>query len=93
MATSFNIGRRLPRARRAVPGLLFAPLALLATVTAAQTNQIASTAKPTFEGPRLSIAEKEKDFGLVTRGEVLEATFTLKNIGSQPLKVLRVKPG
>ena len=27
------------------------------------------------------------------RGEVLEATHILENIGSEPLKILRVKPG
>ena len=93
MATSFNIGWRSGQARRAASGLLFALFALLSTVTAAQTNQVVSTAKPAFEGPRMRILEMEKDFGVVTRGEVLEATHILENIGSEPLKILRVKPG
>jgi len=93
MATSFNIGGSTRRARRAVPGLLFAPFALLAAVTAAQSNPIVATSKPAHEGPRLSIPENEKDFGVVIRGEVLEATFDLQNIGNETLKVLRVKPG
>jgi hypothetical protein len=93
MATSFNIGGGAGRARRAVPGLLFAPLALLAAVTAAQTDPTAPNSKPVFEGPRLAIAEKEQDFGLVMRGEVLEATFELQNVGTEPLKILHVKPG
>ena len=93
MATSFNIGGGAGRARSAVPGLLFAPLALLAAFTAAQTKPTVSNSKPVFEGPRLSIPEKEQDFGLVLRGEVLEATFELQNVGTEPLKILRVKPG
>ncbi len=93
MATSFNIGWRTGRARRTVSGLLFAPFVLLATVTAAQTNQVVSTAKPEFDGPRMRILEMEKDFGVVLRGEVLEAIHILENIGSEPLKILRVKPG
>ncbi len=93
MATPFNIGGRASRARRVVSGLFFAPFVLLATVTAAQTNQVVSTAKPAFEGPRMRILEMEKDFGVVIRGEVLEATYIVENIGSQPLRILRVKPG
>jgi len=41
----------------------------------------------------LAIEEKEQDFGVVRRGKLLEATFTLRNVGSEPLKILRVKPG
>ena len=93
MATSFNIGGRPGRARRAVPGLLLAPFALFAAVSAAQTGQPTQVAEPMFKGPRLSIPEDEQDFGLVTRGEVIEATFELRNVGSEPLKILRVKPG
>ena len=93
MATPFNIGGRTDRARGAVSGLFFALLALFSSVVAAQTNQIASTAKPAFEGPRMRILEMEKDFGVVIRGEVLEATYIVENIGSQPLRILRVKPG
>jgi len=92
MATSFNtdnIGGPTGRARRAVSGLLFALLALLAAVTAAQD----STSQPAYQGPRLAIPEKEIDFGVVKRGKLLEATFTLHNVGTEPLKILRVKPG
>ena len=93
MVTSLNIGWRAGRAPLALSCLLFAPFALLATLTAAQTNQVVSTAKPAFEGPRMRIPEMEKDFGVVLRGEVLEAIHILENIGSEPLKILRVKPG
>ena len=93
MAISFNIGGPTARARRAVPGLLLAPFALLAAVGAAPAGQSAQASEPMFKGPRLSIPENEQDFGLVTRGEVIEATFELRNVGSEPLKILRVKPG
>jgi hypothetical protein len=89
MTTLSNIGRPAGRARGAVAGLLFAPFALLVSVSAAQTGDF----EPMFDGPRLSIEVNEKDFGLVTRGEVIEASFDLKNLGSEPLKILRVKPG
>ena len=87
MTTLLNIGRLAARARRPASGWLFAPLALLVAVTVAQTNE------PAYDGPRLAIPEKEKDFGTVIRGEKLEATFELHNVGNEPLKILRVKPG
>jgi hypothetical protein len=93
MALSLNIGCRPGRAPRALSGLIFAPLALLASIATAQTSQITSTVKPVSEGPRLRILELEKDFGVVTRGQILEATHILENIGGQPLRILRVKPG
>ena len=93
MATLSNIGSPAGRARGAVAGLLFAPFALLVSVSSAQTGQVQPDFEPMFDGPRLSIEVNEKDFGLVTRGEVIEASFDLKNLGSEPLKILRVKPG
>jgi len=88
-----NIGGCRGHARRAALGLLFGPFVLLGGLTAAQTHQIVETSKPAFEGPRLSIPVKEKEFGVVTRGESIEATFELKNVGTEPLKILHVKPG
>ena len=96
MISSFdtvNIGGCHGRARRAALGLLFGPFVLLAGLAAAQTHQIVETTKPEFEGPRLSIPIKEKEFGVVTRGESIEATFELKNVGTEPLRILHVKPG
>ncbi len=49
MATSFNIGGHSVGARRAAWGLLFAPLALLAAPTPAQTNQIVETARASLK--------------------------------------------
>ena len=92
MATLFNIGRHAGRARGALAGLLFAFFALV-PVSDAQTSQAQAGSEPMFDGPRLSIPVNEKDFGLVTRGEVIEASFDLVNLGNEPLKILRVKPG
>ncbi len=90
MATLFNIGRSGGRARRSPIGGLFAFLALstvLVGTLAAQADP------PVFDGPRLAIEVRERDFGQVNRGTIVEAEFELKNIGSEPLKVLQVKPG
>jgi hypothetical protein len=90
MTTSLpNIGRRCGGAR----GLLLALTGLLAVPAAAQTQQAVSTEKPMFEGPRIRVVEMEKEFGTVTRGEVLEAKYSIENVGSEPLRILRVKPG
>ena len=94
MTTSFlNIGRRSGSARQPTRTLLFALAGLLAVPAAAQTQQPVSTEKPLYQGPRIRVLEKEKEFGTVTRGEVLEAKYRIENVGSEPLKILRVKPG
>lgn len=87
MATSFNIGRPTGGARQAALWGVFATVAMLLVAG------VAPASEPLYDGPRLAIPEKEQDFGLVTRGEILEATFELHNVGSEPLKILRVKPG
>jgi len=89
----FNIGRRSGGAHRRLPGRFLALVGLLAGTVAAQTEPAVSTPEPQFEGPRIRIVEMEKEFGTVTRGELLEATYRVENIGSEPLRILRVKPG
>lgn len=42
--------------------------------------------------PKLSIDRPEIDLGIVYRGAVKKATFTLKNIGNEPLKILQMVP-
>ncbi len=89
MATLTNIGGPPGRARWAGFGWLLASLPFFGVVgtVAAQTET------PVFDGPRMAIEVREKDFGTVTRGEILEATFEVKSVGSEPLKILQVKPG
>lgn len=42
--------------------------------------------------PKLAIDKPEIDLGVVWRGTVKKATFTIKNIGSEPLKILQMVP-
>lgn len=89
----FNIGRPPTGARRAVVAGFLTAFALLGPLGSAQVNQQPASQKPQFEGPRIRIQQTEKDFGMVTRGEVLAAEFVLENIGSEPLRILQAKPG
>lgn len=78
-----NIG-----SRRRFAQSLFAVAALLLTVGAPIT-----LAQQTATGPKLELLVKDLDFGEVTRGQIVEASFELKNVGDEPLNVVRVKPG
>lgn len=42
--------------------------------------------------PKLSLDRPEIDLGVVYRGAVKKASFTLKNIGNEPLKILQMVP-
>ena len=44
-------------------------------------------------GPRLEVESEKFDLGQVNRGASVEAQFKLKNVGSEPLRILKVKPG
>jgi len=46
----------------------------------------------TFTPPTLEVGESTHDWGTVLQGELVEHTFTLKNIGGAPLIVSRIKP-
>ena len=43
--------------------------------------------------PRLQVDEETVDVGEVPKGETRTATFRLRNVGGETLKILRVKPG
>ena len=76
---------RWPYALSAVRRLLTAVLAL-GTVVAA-----AADAPPS--GPRVKFDAVEQNLGDVARGEDAVATFTYRNVGDAPLKILSAKPG
>ena len=44
-------------------------------------------------GPKLQIDEPNFDWGTVVRGAVIEHTFTIKNVGDEPLKIRTVRSG
>ena len=49
--------------------------------------------KPLPSGPRLEFESTEVELGTIDRGEVSTARFTVRNLGDQPLRIVRVKPG
>jgi len=44
------------------------------------------------DAPDIEIAEPIHDFGAIPQLEVIEHTFTIKNVGQQPLNILEVNP-
>jgi len=82
-----NIGSRWRAAQ-----LLLSALALTLSfgAPAALAQQ---AAQQTAKGPKLELLVRELDFGDITRGQTVEASFELKNVGDEPLKVVKVKPG
>jgi hypothetical protein len=44
-------------------------------------------------GPRLEFESEEIDLGDLDRGQVVTARFTARNVGDQPVRIQRVKPG
>jgi len=65
--------------------------ALLAFAPAAALAQAPKAAAPAA-APKLVLPEEKKDFGTVPKGEVIHATFVLKNEGKADLHVTDVKP-
>lgn len=43
--------------------------------------------------PRLEIEQDSLDLGEVHRGDPVEATFVVRNVGGETLRILSVKPG
>lgn len=50
------------------------------------TKKMSETAND-IKGPRISVAEKYHDFGIIDEGEKIKHTFTFKNIGTSQLEV------
>lgn len=42
--------------------------------------------------PRISLDKSDIDLGVIYRGNTKKASFTIKNVGDQPLKILQVVP-
>lgn len=53
---------------------------------------ITLTATVAMSQPKLSIDKQEIDLGIVYRGAVKKASFSIKNIGNEPLKILQMVP-
>jgi hypothetical protein len=73
--------------KRSFAATLVLALSILVPAAMAQEKP-AETAK----APRLSFVEPLKDFGTVPKGEVLEWTFEIRNIGNSDLQIFAAKP-
>ena len=64
---------------------------VLMTAAVAATAQEAA---PAADAPKpvIDVAEKIKDFGVVAKGDKLNAVFVVKNAGSVPLEITQVRP-
>ncbi len=74
--------------KRIFSTLLVLSLALTAPFAVAQ-EKAADAAK----GPRLTIVEPIKDFGVVPKGQKLDWSFEIRNTGTSDLEILAAKPG
>ena len=71
----------------AVPAVRRLVLAFLIPIT------VAAAADPPAPGPRLKFDAVEVNLGEIVRGQDAVATFTYRNVGDAPLKILSAKPG
>jgi hypothetical protein len=85
VALGFNIGSARQRAQLAKVALI---PALFVASAAAQTADPADA-----QGPLIRIAEREVDLGTVIKGDNPEARFSIENVGTEPLRILKVQPG
>lgn len=56
------------------------------------SNSAVSNSDLKTSGPKISVAETIKDFGTVSKGDVLTHEFIIANIGTQPLIIKQVSP-
>ncbi len=75
-------------------GLLSSFATLLVAAAAAAQQGAPAQAPKAAEGPKpvIDIADKIKDFGTVSKGEKIHATFQVRNTGAAPLEISQVRP-
>lgn len=71
--------------------LLLGCAAIVAAAAAGEPPAVAPATPP--PGPHLEIEATEVDLGRVIIGKDVEATFVLRNTGTEVLKILSAKPG
>jgi len=69
-----------------------ASVATVAVLLAAGAPTLAEEAASPAVGPVAVFRELIQDFGDITRGDVLEHAFVVKNDGDAPLEILSAKP-
>ena len=70
-----------------VPAVRRLVLALLLPIS------VAAAADAPGSGPRLKFDAVDVNLGEIVRGQDAVATFTYRNVGDAPLKILSAKPG
>jgi hypothetical protein len=87
-----HIGPHRPRRPSSRPvvqyGLVWLILVVVLSGPFAQEGKKGPTASP-----QLEFETRELDLGSVDRGQVVTARFSARNVGDQPVRILRVKPG
>ena len=77
---------------------ILSSLAAVLAATAAFAQPQAATAKPAAAKvaeapqPAIDIVNKIQDFGTVPKGELIKATFEVRNTGKAPLEISQVRP-
>jgi hypothetical protein len=59
-------------------------------VSGAQQPEISAT---TIEGPKAHFSETMWDFGKIPANSVVSHAYWIKNVGTDTLKILKVRPG
>jgi len=80
------------RLGRTGAALAAALLVIVPAVALAQAPKPAAPASSSAPAPKLVLVDEKKDVGIVPKGEVVRATFVLKNEGKADLHVTDVKP-
>jgi len=79
-----------------VPQLRLLPVLLLASgLSSSAEAQTPQPVRPAGapSAPRISIPDPLQDWGEVVRGARVEHPFTIRNIGTEPLRILGLQPG
>jgi len=88
----FHIGSPWPRRCSSRAAIQYGCACLIWVVVLSSLSAQA-VKQPGASTPRFEFESTEIDLGTIDRGEVSTARFTLRNVGDQPVRILRVKPG
>jgi len=76
------------RGRRALRSLL-----VLAASLSFLAGSVPARADEPVSGPRAEYESKTFDLGQISKGAAARAEFKVRNVGDEPLKILKAKPG
>ena len=70
--------------------LLAAGLAFAGTAAHAQAPAAKSAKATKVAGPQIEFSEVKYDFGTIKQGDIVDHTFSFKNVGTQPLLISNI---